>query len=66
MFDKDTVGKDTSLGRVEVNLVDLRGVKGKWLALQVSGNHRRRIYTEEKATVVASIWGKNVFNSLVR
>jgi hypothetical protein len=38
VFDKDKIGKDTSLGRVEVNLTDLKGVKGKWLPLQVNGN----------------------------
>jgi hypothetical protein len=38
VFDKDKIGKDTSLGRVEVNLADLKGVKGKWLPLQVNSN----------------------------
>ena len=27
-------------------------------------NNRRGIKTEEKAKVVASVWGKNLFNSL--
>jgi hypothetical protein len=36
VFDKDKVGKDTSLGKAEVNLIDLKGVKGKWITLQVN------------------------------
>ena len=28
--------------------------------------HRKRIYSEEKAKVVAAVWGKNLFNSLTR
>ena len=28
--------------------------------------HRRRIYTEAKAKVVASVWGQNLLNSLLR
>ena len=29
-------------------------------------NHRRRIKTEEKAKVVAAVWGQNLFKSLTR
>jgi hypothetical protein len=36
VFDKDKVGKDTSLGKAEVGLIDLKGAKGKWLTLQVT------------------------------
>jgi hypothetical protein len=35
VFDKDKVGKDTSLGKVEINLTDLKGAKGQWVPLQV-------------------------------
>ena len=36
----------------------------KYPVTAVGGDHRRRIYTEEKATVVASIWGEEVINFL--
>ena len=32
----------------------------------VSGMQRRRMETEAKAKVVASFWGQNLFNSLLR
>jgi hypothetical protein len=48
VFDKDKIGKDTSLGRVEVNLADLKGVKGKWLPLQVNSNFVRTAIPELK------------------
>ena len=35
----------------------------KWLIF-ISLNHRRRLNTEEKAKVVAAVWGTNVFSSL--
>ena len=33
---------------------------------KVSIEHRRRINTEEKAKVIAAVWGQDFFNSLPR
>ena len=30
----------------------------------ITGNHRRRIYTEEKAKIVAAVWGTQFIQSL--
>ena len=30
----------------------------------ITGNHRRRIYTEEKAKIVAAVWGTEFFQFL--
>ncbi len=34
VFDSDKLGKDKSLGKVEINLLDLQDTEGKWFALQ--------------------------------
>ena len=35
-------------------------------SFSVNIRHRRRMKTEAKAKVVASVWGENLFNSLPR
>jgi hypothetical protein len=34
VFDSDKLGKDKSLGKVDINLLDLQDTEGKWFALQ--------------------------------
>ncbi len=38
MFDSDSLGKDTSLGKLEFDVFIVKGVKAKWMPLQVSSS----------------------------
>jgi hypothetical protein len=35
VFDSDSLGKDTSLGKLEFDVFMVKGVKAKWMPLQV-------------------------------
>ena len=39
VFDADKIGKDKSLGKIEVNPIDLDGEEPKWFPLKVNNRN---------------------------